>query len=79
MSDVGERVKKIVVEHLGIEPDRVVENASFVDDLGADSIDSVELVLAFEDEFGCEIYDDTAETIMTVGDATKFLEKTAKG
>ena len=79
MSDVGERVKKIVVEHLGIEPDRVVENASFVDDLGADSIDSVELVMAFEDEFGCEIQDDAAETIMTVGDATKFLEKTVKG
>ena len=79
MSDVGERVKKIVVEHLGIEPEKVVENASFVDDLGADSIDSVELLMAFEDEFGCEIHDDTAETIMTVGDATKFLEKTAKG
>ena len=53
MSDVGERVKKIVVDHLGIEPEKVVENASFVDDLGADSIDSVELLMAFEDEFGC--------------------------
>jgi len=78
MSDVGERVKKIVVEHLRIEPDRVVENASFVDDLGADSIDSVELVMAFEEEFGCDIHDDAAETIITVGDATNFLEKTAR-
>ena len=75
MSDVGERVKKIVVEHLRIEPDRVVENASFVDDLGADRIDSVELVMAFEEEFGCDIHDDAAETIITVGDATKFREK----
>ena len=79
MSDVGERVKKIVVKHLGIEPDRVVDNARFVDDLGADSLDSVELVMAFEDEFGCDIHDHAAETLMTVGDATKFLEKTAKG
>ena len=78
MSDVGERVKKIVVEHLGIEPDRVVENASFIDDLGADSLDAVELVMAFEDEFGCEIHDDAAEIMLTVGDATKFLEKTVK-
>ena len=78
MSDVGERVKKIVVEHLRIEPDRVVENASFVDDLGADSIDSVELVMAFEEEFGCDIHDDAAETIITVRDATNFLEKTAR-
>lgn len=78
MSDVGERVKKIVVEHLGVEPDKVVENASFIDDLGADSLDTVELVMAFEEEFGCEIPDDAAETILTVGDATKFLEKNAK-
>ena len=78
MSDVGERVKKIVVEQLRIEPDRVVEDASFVDDLGADSIDSVELVMAFEEEFGCDIHDDAAETIITVGDATKFLKKTAR-
>ena len=66
MSDVGERVKKIVVEHLGIEPEKVVENASFVDDLGADSIDSVELVMAFEDEFGCEIHDVAAENIIPI-------------
>ena len=54
MSDIGERVKKIVVEHLGVEPDKVTENASFIDDLGADSLDTVELVMAFEEEFGCE-------------------------
>ena len=78
MSDIGDRVKKIVVEHLGVEPDKVTEAASFIDDLGADSLDTVELVMAFEEEFGCEIPDDAAETILTVGDATKFLEKNAK-
>jgi acyl carrier protein len=78
MSDIGERVKKIVVEHLGVEADKVTENASFIDDLGADSLDTVELVMAFEEEFGCEIPDDAAETILTVGDAVKFLEKNAK-
>ena len=65
-------------EHLGVEPEKVVDNASFIDDLGADSLDTVELVMAFEEEFGCEIPDDAAETILTVGDATKFLEKNAK-
>ncbi len=55
MSDIGERVKKIVVEHLGVEADKVTEGASFIDDLGADSLDTVELVMAFEEEFGCEI------------------------
>jgi acyl carrier protein len=78
MSDIAERVKKIVVEHLGVEPEKVTENASFIDDLGADSLDTVELVMAFEEEFGCEIPDDAAETILTVGDAVKFLEKNAK-
>jgi acyl carrier protein len=78
MSDIAERVKKIVVEHLGVEPDKVTESASFIDDLGADSLDTVELVMAFEEEFGCEIPDDAAETILTVGDAIKFLEKNAK-
>jgi acyl carrier protein len=78
MSDIGERVKKIVVEHLGVEPSKVTEGASFIDDLGADSLDTVELVMAFEEEFGCEIPDDAAETILTVGDAVKFLEKNAK-
>jgi acyl carrier protein len=75
MSDVAERVKKIVVEHLGVDADKVVDNANFIDDLGADSLDTVELVMAFEEEFGVEIPDDAAETIVTVGDAVKFLEK----
>src|SRR5262245_37746297 len=57
MSDIAERVKKIVVEHLGVEAEKVTENASFIDDLGADSLDTVELVMAFEEEFGCEIPD----------------------
>jgi acyl carrier protein len=75
MSDVAERVKKIVVEHLGVDADKVTDNANFIDDLGADSLDTVELVMAFEEEFGVEIPDDSAETIVTVGDAVKFLEK----
>jgi acyl carrier protein len=75
MSDISGRVKKIVIEHLGVEEDKVTDNASFIDDLGADSLDTVELVMAFEEEFGCEIPDDAAETILTVGDAVKFLEQ----
>ena len=74
MSDIGERVKKIVVEHLGVEPEKVSDNASFIDDLGADSLDTVELVMAFEEEFGCEIPDDAAEKIVTVKDAVNFIE-----
>jgi acyl carrier protein len=77
MSDVADRVKKIVVEHLGVEADKVTDNANFIDDLGADSLDTVELVMAFEEEFNVEIPDDAAETIVTVGDAIKFLEKNA--
>src|SRR5687767_3001599 len=77
MSETADRVKKIVVEHLGVEADKVTEDASFIDDLGADSLDIVELVMAFEEEFGVEIPDDAAETIVTVGDAIKFLEKNA--
>src|SRR5256885_11043754 len=74
MSDVAERVKKIVVEHLGVDEGKVTENASFIDDLGADSLDTVELVMAFEEEFGCEIPDDAAEKIVTVKDAVNFIE-----
>ena len=74
MSDIGERVKKIVVEHLGVEPEKVTDAASFIDDLGADSLDTVELVMAFEEEFGCEIPDDAAEKIITVKDAVSFIE-----
>jgi acyl carrier protein len=77
MSDVADRVKKIVVGHLGVDAEKVTENASFIDDLGADSLDTVELVMAFEEEFKCEIPDDAAEHILTVGDAVKFLEKRA--
>jgi acyl carrier protein len=77
MSDVAERVKKIVVEHLGVEEDKVTENASFIDDLGADSLDTVELVMAFEEEFGCEIPDDAAEKILTVKDAIDYLKDQA--
>lgn len=75
MSDTEERVKKIVVEHLGVDADKVTEGASFIDDLGADSLDTVELVMAFEEEFGVEIPDDAAETILTVGDAVKYIDK----
>lgn len=75
MSEVADRVKKIVVGHLGVEEDQVTENANFIDDLGADSLDTVELVMAFEEEFGVEIPDDAAEKIRTVKDAIDFLEK----
>ena len=74
MSDISERVKKIVIEHLGVDEDKVTEGASFIDDLGADSLDTVELVMAFEEEFGSEISDSEAEKILTVGDAIKFIE-----
>ena len=73
MSDIAERVKKIVVEHLGVDESKVTEGASFIDDLGADSLDQVELVMAFEEEFGCEIPDDAAEKIQTVKDAIDFI------
>jgi len=75
MSDISERVKKIVVEHLGVEADKVVDSASFVDDLGADSLDTVELVMAFEEEFSIEIPDEIAEKITTIKDATEHIEK----
>ena len=79
MSDkpIEEKVKDIIVEQLGVNPEQVTPTASFIEDLGADSLDIVELVMAFEEEFGCEIPDDAAEQIQTVGDAVKFLEKHA--
>ena len=77
MSETAERVKKIVVEHLGVEAEKVTEEAAFIDDLGADSLDIVELVMAFEEEFNVEIPDDAAEKIQTVGDAVKFIEANA--
>ena len=74
-SDIGERVKKIVVEHLGVDEVKVTDNAKFIDDLGADSLDTVELVMAFEEEFGCEIPDDAAEKIATVNDAITYIDQ----
>ena len=74
MSDIADRVKKIVVEHLGVEADKVTENASFIDDLGADSLDIVELLMEFEAQFGTKITDDQAEKIHTVGQAIDFIK-----
>ena len=75
--DVSNKVKKMVADHLGVEVSKVVDEASFIDDLGADSLDTVELVMAFEEEFGSEISDSDAEKILTVGDAIKFIESKA--
>ena len=75
MSETADRVKKIVVEHLGVEAEKVTEEASFIDDLGADSLDIVELVMAFEEEFSVEIPDDAAEKISTVKDAIDYIEQ----
>ena len=73
MSEVETQVKQIVVDHLGIDESKVTSESKFIDDLGADSLDTVELVMAFEEEFGIEIPDDAAETIQTFGDAVKFI------
>ena len=73
MSDIAASVKKIVIEHLGVDEDKVTETSSFIDDLDADSLDTVELVMAFEEEFGVEIPDDAAENIQTVKDAIDFI------
>ena len=78
MSEVREKVKKIIVDHLGVDIAKVTDEASFIDDLGADSLDTVELVMAFEEEFGAEISDSEAEKILTVGDAVKFIESNSK-
>ena len=72
--DINTKVKKIVADHLGVDEEKVTDEASFIDDLGADSLDTVELVMAFEEEFGSEISDSDAEKILTVGDAIKFIE-----
>ena len=71
--DISSKVKKIVADHLGIDEAKVTEESSFIDDLGADSLDTVELVMAFEEEFECEIPDDAAEKIQTVKDAIDFI------
>jgi acyl carrier protein len=78
MSNISERVKEIIAEHLGIELEKVTEDANFIDDLGADSLDTVELAMRFEDEFGCEFPDEAVESIFTVGDVIKFLVTKAK-
>jgi acyl carrier protein len=75
MNDIAERVKKIVVEHLGVEESQVTPEASFIDDLGADSLDTVELVMAFEEAFSVESPEDAAEKISTVKDAIEYIEK----
>src|SRR5213083_1632867 len=78
MSDTAERVKKIVVEHLNVDADKVTDTASFIEDLGADSLDTVELVMAFEEEFGIEIPDEDAEKITRVKEAVEYIESHAK-
>ena len=75
--DISGMVKKMVADHLGIDETKVVDEANFIDYLGADSLDTVELVMAFEEEFGSEISDSDAEKILTVGDAIKFIESKA--
>ena len=74
-SDILERVKKVTIEELGVKEEEVVEGASFIEDLGADSLDVVELVMAFEDEFGIDIPDEEVGEIKSVGDAVKYIEK----
>jgi acyl carrier protein len=74
MQEISERVKKIVIEHLGVDETKVVDSASFVDDLGSDSLDRVEMVMKFEEEFGIEIPDDAAESITTVKSAIEYIE-----
>ena len=75
--DISNKVKKMVANHLGVEELKITDEANFIDDLGADSLDTVELVMAFEEEFGAEISDSEAEKILTVGDAIKFIESKA--
>ena len=77
MASIEERVRDLVVEQLGVSEDQVNPQASFIDDLGADSLDTVELVMAFEEEFGIDIPDEDAEKMSSVGDAIKYLEETA--
>lgn len=74
MSSVAEKVKEIVVNQLGVQPDSVTPEAKFIEDLGADSLDQVELVMALEEEFGADIPDEDAEKLTTVGDAIKYIE-----
>jgi acyl carrier protein len=75
---ISEKVKDIIVEQLGVNPEQVTEAASFIEDLGADSLDTVELVMAFEEEFGIEVPDEDAEKLQTVGDVVKYVEDKQK-
>jgi acyl carrier protein len=80
MADGAEaKVKEIIINELGVDPEKVTSEASFVEDLGADSLDTVELVMAFEEEFGVDIPDEDAEQMRTVGDAIKYLEEHMEG
>ena len=79
MADIESRVREIIVNELGVEASKVTREASFVEDLGADSLDTVELVMAFEEEFELEIPDEDAEKMATVGDAIKYLEEKGEG
>jgi acyl carrier protein len=74
MSDAAGKVREIIANELGVEMEKVTDEASFVEDLGADSLDTVELVMAFEEEFGVEIPDEDAEQMQTVGDAIRYLQ-----
>ena len=76
---VADRVKEIIVEQLGVNPDQVTNEASFIEDLGADSLDTVEMVMAFEEEFGAEIPDEEAEKLQKVGDVIRYIEEKAQG
>jgi acyl carrier protein len=78
MSDIASRVKAIIVDKLGVDENEVTESASFTNDLGADSLDTVELIMEFEKEFNIAIPDDQAETIVTVGDAIKYIDDNVK-
>lgn len=75
---IADKVKDIIVEQLGVNPEQVTENASFIEDLGADSLDTVELVMAFEEEFGVEVPDEDAEKLQAVGDVVKYIEEKQK-
>ena len=78
MSDAESKVREIIINELGVEPEKVTDDASFVEDLGADSLDTVELVMAFEEEFGFDIPDEDAETLRTVGDVFAYIEQQSK-
>ncbi len=79
MSDAANKVREIIINELGVEAEKVIDEASFVEDLGADSLDTVELVMAFEEEFSIDIPDEDAEQLKTVGDAIKYMSERASG